>query len=96
MSGRMFAVNEIDRYAESDLHQALYHGYRLRLAVFYGAPIAILRSIASQVAPVETNILGMSFGNEWIFLRSVVGILGGNTSKGDLSILEACECELRV
>jgi hypothetical protein len=93
MSGRMFALGEIDRYRDSGLHQALYHGYRLRLAIFYGAPVDILRDMVLKVELFERNILGMSFGNEWVFLRGIVDILGGSESKGDLSILEACDCK---
>jgi hypothetical protein len=94
MSGRLFAAKSIEDYAASGLHQALFHGYRLRLAIFYRAPIETLKSISLAVEPHVANILGMSFGNEWVFLRNIVGILSGDDARPDLALLEGCaSCE---
>lgn len=90
MSGRLFDANSMADYARSGLHQALFHGYRLRLAIFYCAPLETLRSIASAIEPHEANILGMSFGNEWVFLRNIVEIMDGNDSRPGFDILEGC------
>lgn len=90
MSGRLFDAKSMDNFAGSGLHEALFHGYRLRLAVFYCAPIEMLQLIASAVEPHEANILGMSFGNEWVFLRNIVGILQGDDTRPGLAIFEGC------
>lgn len=91
MYGRLVREDETRYYVASGLHRALFHVYRLRLAVFYDADVATLRSIVADAEPHEANIMGMSFGSEWVFLRNTVEVLSGSPAKDDLLILKACK-----
>lgn len=90
MSGRLFDANQMKPFIESGLHQALFHIYRLRLAIFYSASIETLRNIASLVESCEASIMGMCFGVEWVFLRNIVEIFTGNDTGPGMAILEGC------
>ena len=93
MEGQIFRKDEIKGYAQSGLHMGLWHLYRLRLAIFYGAPIPIIAAIVTDGEPFVPQIIGMSFGNEWVFLESIVRIMVGKKLQDNISILSACTCE---
>jgi hypothetical protein len=92
MEGEIFGRNEISRYAASPLHQFLWHIHRLRLAVFYGAPLPVLDSILVDLEPLNRQLQGLSPNLEWIFLESIVRLRSGSPPREHIDKLRACQC----